>query len=84
MPLARDSSGSLGVKVNGGGGGGGNNIYLDVEVINNGEPAEATATASEQPDGRILLTMMMSSVADNIAGGGSIKKAIASRFSLKG
>jgi len=54
-----------------------------IQIENKGQPVQATATASKQPDGSTLIKMVLSEVASDMARGGSIAAATKSRFDVK-
>lgn len=56
---------------------------IKLEVINNGEPAQAEVTRSTQPDGSELIRLVLSSVADDIGNGGRVAGAMKGRFGLR-
>lgn len=58
---------------------------LNIEIVNNGEPVQATsATMQKQPDGTQLLRLVLDAVGSSIAqGSGAPYKAIKQRFALK-
>lgn len=55
---------------------------INIQVENKGEPVSATASASRQPDGSMLIKMVLDAVADNVASGGSVTKAIKGRLNV--
>ncbi len=77
MPLARGADGRLGVAASGGAG-----TSVKIEVENRGQPVQARATASQQPDGSTLIRMVLDSVADDMATGGKTAQAMRSRFDV--
>ncbi len=56
---------------------------VNVEVINNGAPATAQASVSQQPDGTQLIRIVLDAVASDINGGGRVGGAIRGRFDVK-
>ena len=56
---------------------------VSVEVINNGAPATATASAETMPDGTQLIRVVLDAVADDMASGGKTARAAKSRFGLR-
>ena len=60
-------------------GGGG---AVKVEIINNGAPAQATATQQTQPDGSSLIRIVLQAVAEDMSSGGMTARATAGRFGL--
>jgi hypothetical protein len=66
-----------------GGSGAAGPSVVNVEVINNGEPVKAQASASTQPDGSQLISMVLSAVADDVANGGRVGGAIKSRYAVQ-
>ena len=77
MPLTRGADGRLGVSTSGRA-----SLSVKIEVENRGQPVQAQATASEQPDGSTLIRMVLDSVADDMASGGKTAKAMRSRFDV--
>lgn len=82
MPLARTSSGDLGVRAVGGGGGG-----VSIVVNNNaGDVARASATASTSEDGQQQITIMVERVegimGKRIAQGGGLAPVMERRYGL--
>ena len=77
MPLTRGADGRLGVSASGRAG-----ASVKIEVENRGQPVQARATASQQPDGSTLIRMVLDSVADDMASGGKTAQAMRSRFDV--
>lgn len=77
MPLKRAQSGALGVVATG------LSSDVKVEVINNGQPATATASSMRQPDGSELIRVVLDAVAGDISGGGKTASAMRGRFGLR-
>ena len=77
MPLTRGADGRLGVSASGRSG-----ASVKIEVENRGQPVQARATASQQPDGSTLIRMVLDSVADDMASGGKTAQAMRSRFDV--
>ena len=55
---------------------------IKVEIINQGAPAQATATQQTQPDGSILIGAVLQAVAVDMSSGGMTARATAGRFGL--
>lgn len=65
------------------GGGRGVAGKLVVEIENKGQPVQAkSASMEQQPDGSTLIRVMLDAVADNVASGGSVAKAIKGRLNV--
>lgn len=77
MPLRRSQSGALGVVASGLAG------DVKVEVINNGQPMNATASSTRQPDGSQLIRVILDAVAGDISNGGKTASAMRGRFGLR-
>ncbi|MDR3005951.1 MAG: phage tail tape measure protein [Acidovorax sp.] len=58
-------------------------IDIDLQIINQGRPAQAEATVERQPDGRAMVKVILREVAADIAGGGEVARGIKQRFSVK-
>ncbi|WP_235872433.1 phage tail tape measure C-terminal domain-containing protein [Pseudoxanthomonas winnipegensis] len=56
---------------------------IKVELVNNGAPATAQATITEQPDGTSLINIVLDAVADDIANGGKVGRAGKRRYGWK-
>lgn len=81
MPLTRTSDGNLGVRAIGGTGSSSSGD-IKIEIINNGAPAEATATSEKQPDGSVMIRVILQAVAEDMSSGGMTARATAGRFGL--
>ena len=71
MPLTRGADGNLGVRANGGG-----ETNVNIEIVNNGSPVQATTTQSTAPDGTKLVKVLLEAVAGDVRGRGKIYQAI--------
>jgi phage-related minor tail protein len=57
---------------------------VKVEIVNNGQPAKATATTSMQPDGTQLVRIVLEAVGESIADGvGPVPRALEGRYGLE-
>lgn len=83
MPLSRDSSGRLGVAVNGGGGGG--SPVINMNIINQGaaDGYQASATARKNDRGFDIEIMIQKAVNSDIARNGPISQNFAGAFGLR-
>lgn len=80
VPLAGYSGGAL---ANAGGSQAAAPMQIDVQVINQGQPAQAQATVERQPDGRALVKVILKEVAGDMAAGGVTARAVKQRFALQ-
>ncbi|WP_313571415.1 phage tail tape measure protein [Comamonas terrigena] len=80
VPMAGYSGGSV---ANAGGGQAAAPMQIDVQVINQGQPAQAQATVERQPDGRALVKVILREVAGDMAAGGVTARAVKQRFALQ-
>lgn len=71
MPLTRGADGNLGVRAHGGG-----ETNVNIEIVNNGSPVQATTTQSTAPDGTKLIKVVLEAVAGDVRGRGKIYQAI--------
>jgi hypothetical protein len=58
-------------------------MQIDVQVINQGQPAQAEATVERQADGRALVKVILREVAGDMAAGGVTARAVKQRFALQ-
>ena len=70
MPLTRGADGNLGVRAHGG------ETNVNIEIVNNGSPVQATTTQSTAPDGTKLIKVVLEAVAGDVRGRGKIYQAI--------
>lgn len=61
---------------------GGSDGGVKIEIINNGAPATATASRTQQPDGSSLIRIVLQAVAEDMSAGGMTARATAGRFGL--
>lgn len=80
VPLAGYSGGAV---ANAGGGQAAAPMQIDVQVINQGQPAQAEATVERQSDGRALVKVILREVAGDMAAGGVTARAVKQRFALQ-
>lgn len=80
VPLSGYSGGAV---VAGGGGQAFAPMQIDVQVINQGQPAQAEATVERQSDGRTLVKVILREVAADMAAGGITARAAKQRFALQ-
>ncbi|WP_312593994.1 phage tail tape measure protein [Comamonas terrigena] len=80
VPLAGYSGGAV---ANAGGGQAAAPMQIDVQVINQGQPAQAQATVERQSDGRALVKVILREVAGDMAAGGVTARAVKQRFALQ-
>ena len=70
MPLTRGADGNLGVRAHGG------ETNVNIEIVNNGSPVQATTTQSTAQDGTKLIKVVLEAVAGDVRGRGKIYQAI--------
>lgn len=75
MPLTRGSDGKLGVYAQGTRAGGGGNQAPIVNIHNNGEPASAQVSTSNDSQGRLTIDVVLDAVANDIRRGGKVSSA---------
>ncbi|MDH1700271.1 phage tail tape measure protein [Comamonas terrigena] len=80
VPLAGYSGGAV---ANAGGGQAAAPMQIDVQVINQGQPAQAEATVERQSDGSALVKVFLREVASDMAAGGVTARAVKQRFALQ-
>lgn len=80
VPLAGYSGGAV---ANAGGVQAAAPMQIDVQVINQGQPAQAEATVERQADGRALVKVILREVAGDMAAGGVTARAVKQRFALQ-
>lgn len=80
VPLGNFGGGSVSA---GGGWQAGAPIDIDLQIINQGRPAQAEASVERQPDGRAMVKVILREVAADIAGGGEVARGIKQRFSVR-
>lgn len=80
VPLAGYSGGSV---ANAGGSQAAAPMQIDVQVINQGQPAQAEATVERQSDGSALVKVFLREVASDMAAGGVTARAVKQRFALQ-
>ncbi len=80
VPLAGYSGGAV---ASAGGGQAAAPMQIDVQVINQGQPAQAEATVERQSDGRALVKVILREVAGDMAAGGVTARAVKQRFALQ-
>lgn len=80
VPLAGYSGGAV---ANAGGSQAAAPMQIDVQVINQGQPAQAQATVERQPDGRALVKVILKEVAGDMVAGGVTARAVKQRFALQ-
>lgn len=82
MPLARDTSGSLGVKVVGGGGGSDSVVPINLQIEIYQGKGDGVKTEQGQNEKGDVLKILIGEVATDIQRGGPVGKAITSTFGI--
>lgn len=80
MPLTRDSSGNLGVRSAGGGTA---PLSVEVNIQNTGAPVNAQQTGTRVDGNKVIVDMVLTAVANDVAGGGKVAKATEQRYGLR-
>lgn len=56
---------------------------VNVQIVNNGQPVQGTATRTKAPDGSEIVKVVLNAVAEDMANGGRTANAMKARFGLR-